>query len=102
MWDRKSKKKANNTVTIPDDNRLILEGDIIADIEKREKQNVFRDNVAKLGETCRKVLRLFFEKKSMTEIAAALEFKNEHIARTRKYGKSGKNRSPITQSDVKS
>jgi len=98
MWDRKSKKKANNTVTIPDDNRLILEGDIIADIEKREKQNVFRDNVAKLGETCRKVLRLFFEKKSMTEIAAALEFKNEHIARTRKY-RCGKELEKLIRND---
>lgn len=85
MWDRKRKKKANNTVTIPEDDRLILEEDIIADIEKREKQRIFREHVASLAEVCQKILRLFFDKKSMTEIAAALNFENEHIARTRKY-----------------
>lgn len=98
MWDRKRKKKANNTVTIPEDDRLILEENIIIEMEKREKQRVFRENVAKLGETCRKILRLFFEKKSMTEIAAALDLKNEHIARTRKY-RCGKELEKLIKAD---
>jgi RNA polymerase sigma factor (sigma-70 family) len=98
MWDRKRNKKANNTVTIPEDDRLILQEDIVADIESREKQRVFRENIVKLGETCRKILRLFFDKKSMTEIAAALNFENEHIARTRKY-RCGKKLETLIKAD---
>jgi len=85
MWDRKRKKKANNTVTIPDDNGLIIDESILEDILLREKQKVFKDNLSKLGETCQKILRLFFIRKSMREIAETLQFENEHIARTRKY-----------------
>lgn len=85
MWDRKRKKKANNTVTIPEDNRLSLDEDIVADILKREKQRVFKESLEKLGATCQQILRLFFARKSMTEIAETLNFENEHVARTRKY-----------------
>jgi len=98
MWDRKSKKKANNTVTISEDDRFILGENVISDIEQREKQRVFRENLAKLGDVCRQTLRLFFEKKSMTEIAILMKFDNEHVARTRKY-RCGKKLEELIKSD---
>lgn len=100
IWDRKKKKKSNNTVTIPEDERLTLDEDIERDIIKREKQKVFKDNLAKLGEICRKILRLFFLGKSMTEIAEAASLENEHTARTRKY-RCAKQLEKLVQSDVR-
>ncbi len=85
IWDRKRRKKANNTVTIPEDDRFINEKDIEKDIIRREKHHVFRENLLKLGETCQKILLLFFQKKNMEEIAKAMNFKNGHTARNRKY-----------------
>ena len=43
------------------------------------------DMFSMLGEKCKEILKLFyFDKKSMTEIANLMEFKNEGVARTSK------------------
>ena len=84
-WDRKRRKKANNTVTIPEDDRFINESDIEKEVIRREKHNIFRQHLLQLGESCQKILLLFFAKKSMDEIAQEMGFKNGHTARNRKY-----------------
>ncbi len=85
IWDRKRKKMSNNTVTIPDDNRLINVDKVEQDIILRERHNVFRENFKKLGTFCQQLLQHFFDSKSMKEIARLMDFKNEHTARNRKY-----------------
>lgn len=85
IWDRKRKKKANNTVTFPEDDGLVLEEDIEEDILRREKQVIFRENLQKLGEFCRNILRAYFNGENMSDIARSLDLKNAHTARTRKY-----------------
>ncbi|MEP1035623.1 sigma-70 family RNA polymerase sigma factor [Ekhidna sp.] len=48
-------------------------------------RNQTRELFDSLGETCRKILRLFyFEKKSMGEIANAMQYKSEAVTRTTK------------------
>lgn len=81
----KRRKKANQTVTIPEANTLIDKLNIETELANREKDNIFRENFSKLGDFCQRLLRLFFDEKSMTEIAEKLDLKNEHTARTRKY-----------------
>ena len=70
---------------MPDDNTLKDKQDIEQAILNREMDKIYRDNFSKLGMLCQQLLRLFFVKKNMTEIAQQLELKNEHTARTRKY-----------------
>lgn len=84
-WYAKRRKKVNHTVTIPDDNTLIDQKNIEEELFNRELDNIYRENFSKLGTICQQLLRLFFVKKSMTEIAKLLDLKNEHTARTRKY-----------------
>lgn len=85
IWDRKRKKMANNTVTFPEDDRYISEKDIEADLLHRERHNVFRHNFLKLKPFCQKLLKYFYDKKSMSDIAQLMGLKNEHTARNRKY-----------------
>ena len=85
VWDRKRKKKANITVTIPDDDRLINLDDIEQDIIQRERHTVFRQNFLKLESFCKQLLQYFYDRKNMEEIAQSMGLKNEHTARNRKY-----------------
>lgn len=85
VWDRKSKKKANHTVTIPDNNRYKSDSNIEQDIIYRERHKIFQDNFSKLGAFCQQILTLFYHQKNMQEIAEQLDLKNEHTARNRKY-----------------
>ncbi len=84
-WQRKRKKKANNTVTIPDSVELIDEADIQLELEESEKYRLYKDHFSALGPDCRKLLNLFFQELSMQEIASRLKIKNIHAARNRKY-----------------
>lgn len=84
-WYARQRKKSHHTVTIPDENTLIDRQDLEGDILERERHNIYKDNFKKLKSECQRLLKLFFEKKSMEEIATILKFKNEHTARTRKY-----------------
>ena len=85
IWDREKKKKSNNTVTIETPDRLTDTEDIERRIFEREKHNIFKEQFSRLDKFCQQILELFFQQKSMTEIAKLLELKNEHTARTRKY-----------------
>ena len=85
IWDRKKKKKVNNTVTILEDDRYTIDENIESNIIERERHHIFKEQFLKLGKSCQKVLTLFFNKKNMVEIAEILELKNEHTARNRKY-----------------
>ncbi len=85
VWYNKAEKKARKSVTIPEDDLLIDQTNIERYLLNVEKENVFEANFSKLGAFCKQLLTLFFEKKSMTEIAERLQLKNEHTARTRKY-----------------
>lgn len=85
IWYNKSRKKSRKTETIPDDNTLKDKEDIEQALLNRERDRIYRENFSKLGMLCQQLLRLFFAKKNMTEIAQQLELKNEHTARTRKY-----------------
>jgi len=100
IWDRKKKKKSNNSVTIEEDIGLIDVTNIEADILKREKHRIFKENFQKLGSFCQELLNLFFAKKSMEFIAQQLELKNEHTARNRKY-RCQKELEKLVRSDIR-
>ena len=55
-------------------------------IESREASARLMATIGKLGETCKKILVLFyFENRPMKEILAALHYENEQVVRNKKY-----------------
>ena len=85
VWYNMSRKKSRKDVTIPDYDTLKDSQNIEQELLNREMDNIYRESFSKLGLICQQLLKLFFDKKNMTEIAAILDLKNEHTARTRKY-----------------
>ena len=100
IWDRKRKKKANNTVTIPDRAGYKSADNIEAAVEARERDEVFRESLNKLGSVCQQILRLFFRGTTMERIAQLVGLDNAHVARTRKY-RCTKKLEEIVRSDVR-
>jgi RNA polymerase sigma factor (sigma-70 family) len=85
IWDRKYKRKSNNHVTIPDDNRYIDNDDIEESILAQERYKIYESNLQKLGEFCQQLLISFFTGETMEIIAEKFDLKNAHTARNRKY-----------------
>lgn len=85
IFDRKRKKKSNNSVTTDDFDGYISEHNFEQDIFTQEKYKIYQEHFLKLGVFCQKILEHFFAKKSMEEIAAILNLENAHTARNRKY-----------------
>jgi RNA polymerase sigma factor (sigma-70 family) len=55
-------------------------------ISEREEKGVIFQLVTSLGESCKKILLLFYyEDRSMKEILAATDFENEQVVRNKKY-----------------
>lgn len=84
-WQRKRKKKDNNTVTLGTLTELTDVQNIEEELETSERRKLFNDHFNKLDAACRRVLQLFFAGKKMREIAEKLKVENEHAARNRKY-----------------
>jgi RNA polymerase sigma factor (sigma-70 family) len=62
------------------------EADVSEHIAEMEKKRQLRDLVDQLGESCRKVLVLFYyENLSMKEIVDHLPYENEQVVRNKKY-----------------
>jgi len=72
MWSNRI-RKISKSVSIEGPGKLSEPFDdqkVLNDIEEQDKINLFQKSFLKLGEKCQQVLKLFFEKKSMKEIAS--------------------------------
>jgi RNA polymerase sigma factor (sigma-70 family) len=85
LWRNQLQKKSSTEVTISDDAKYISDETPGIDFEKLERQKLYNKAFAKLAEDCQKLLRLFFEKVSMVEIAGQMGFGSEGYARRRKH-----------------
>ena len=85
LWRRKLKKKDNNAVTILEAKGLKDEENIEVELEIKERHRVFSEHFSAMDRDCQRLLRLFFEGKSMKQIADLLGIDNDHAARNRKY-----------------
>lgn len=79
------KKDVSGTVTFPADDKYALENDLEMEFEKIELQRLFDQAMEQLGEDCRQVLLLFFQDKSMEEIAEIMKYGSTDYARRKKY-----------------
>lgn len=58
---------------------------IISEMEGHERMAIYHKAFLKLGEDCRKILKLFYEKVPLKEIANIMGFASEKYAKKRKY-----------------
>ncbi len=81
----KLKNKQNLTDIIPeeiDDTEMVL----FCEYKDEQMRNLARKEFLKLGESCRRMLNMyFFQKKQMDEIAYIMDYKNAQIAMNKKH-----------------
>lgn len=93
---RKRKKEKNLRPTIVEGN---LMEEVLNDIQKSSELELYRYHFNKLGQKCQAVLKMFFEKKTMKEIASVIKT-TEQYAKKSKY-KCQKNLIENIRSDKK-
>ncbi len=85
-WRSKRKKKSFLEVSISQDAALIADDSFESDEhEKAEQRHLLYRAFDRLGEDCRKVLLMFFDGKTMVEIAETMGFAGENYAARRKH-----------------
>jgi len=76
-------KKYFRHITIPEDAKYMAE--VPVDFAELERHNLFDLAKALQGEECQKIMDLYFQKKSMAEIAALMGLSSEKYAKLRKF-----------------
>ncbi len=84
LWMSRRQKKSAQAVTIPEQAKYIRDESAEVDLLQLERGNLFYKSLHLLGADCQKVLVLFFQKRSMEEIAEEMGFASEGYARRRK------------------
>lgn len=85
QWRSYRKKKVNSEVMIPDSMEFTAEGQPELDHSRLERQKLFDKAFARLGEDCRELLLLFFQKTPMKDIAGLRGYATDNYARVRKH-----------------
>ncbi|MCO6488400.1 MAG: sigma-70 family RNA polymerase sigma factor [Phaeodactylibacter sp.] len=85
LWGNRLQKKSNRTVTFPEDDKYRLDEDLERSIEEAEENRIFWDAFDQLGDDCRKLMRLFFDKVRMEKIAEIMGFGSVNYAKKRKF-----------------
>ena len=84
IWRSRQQKKSSAELTIPEHAKYIADESFQADFLQVERGKLFYKALRQLGADCQKLLELFFQKRSMDEIAQAMNFASEGYARVRK------------------
>jgi RNA polymerase sigma factor (sigma-70 family) len=86
LWLNLRNKKSTSNVTIEEDVKLLADTvNVELDYLTMERQQVFDAAFAQLGADCQQLLRLFFDKTPMSDIAHEMGFASEGYARRRKF-----------------
>ncbi len=87
LWGNRLQKKSSGNVTLSDDDkyRFDHDTDIEKSIEEAEKNRIFWDAFDQLGDDCRKLMRLFFDKVRMEKITELMGFGSVSYAKKRKF-----------------
>lgn len=82
----KRRERSDHREEIYEKSRPEEEPDVSHLISEREKKQQFRNLLDKLGESCKKILLLFYyENLSMKEMLDHLPYENEQVVRNKKY-----------------
>jgi len=79
LWRKELDRKARNSGEM-------IENPTHIEWEKKERVEIIQKCLGSLGDTCRKILMLYyFDKMSMTDLAKEMGFANADTAKTKKY-----------------
>ncbi len=85
IWRNRLRKNKRMVITEEiNEDAEIIDPEVIEDIENKEREHVYRKHFLKLSGTCREVLGLLFEGKSMKEIAEITGY-SEGYTRKKKF-----------------
>jgi len=88
LWynEIRRRQRAENREKVFEMDRGEVEMDVSSVIHNRELQKQLQTRLAELGESCRKILMLFYyENLSMKEMVSHLNYENEQVVRNKKY-----------------
>jgi len=85
LWGNRLQKKSRSEVSLTDDLKFTDSTDIEFDLVQAERESIFWDALRRLGNESRQLLELFFEKKSMEEIAETMQLSSVGYAKKRKF-----------------
>lgn len=85
LWGNRIQKKSFQEVALPEDIKYINEENILNDILKEERAQIFLESFNQLGGDCKKLLRLFFDKIKMEKIKEMMGFSSVSYAKKRKF-----------------
>lgn len=82
----KKRQRSDFREEVFENSRPLQEPDVSHLISDREVKKQFRDLLGKLGQSCKKILELFYyENLSMKEMLDHLPYENEQVVRNKKY-----------------
>jgi RNA polymerase sigma factor (sigma-70 family) len=85
LWGNRLQKKSRSETSIPEEYALASGEDFREEMQQEEKRSIFWKAFKKLGEDCQRLMLMFFEKRTMGEIAVAMDFASEGYAKKRKF-----------------
>lgn len=85
VWLKELSKKSRSEVTIQEEDGYIDEANVEDAIHQMERHTLYQEKFALLGEKCRALMKLVFEKKKMREITQILDYKNEQTTKQQHY-----------------
>ena len=85
IWLNQASRRGRHPVQPLDDLEVAQAADIDTELERTERNRLFRAKLKQLGADCQKVLRLFFAGTPMTEIAQQMGYASESYAKKRKF-----------------
>ncbi len=85
LWGNKLQKRSRSETDLPEQWQISSGEEWQELIVREEMRSIFWSAFQKLGEDCRALLQLFFEKVSMEEIARIMGYAGEGYAKKRKF-----------------
>ncbi|HQU59799.1 MAG: sigma-70 family RNA polymerase sigma factor [Phaeodactylibacter sp.] len=85
IWGNRLQRKSRTEVTFGDHDKYKLSESLEEAIEQEEEHTVFWEAFERLGDDCQRLLRLFFDKIKMEEIAEVMGYGSTSYAKKRKF-----------------
>lgn len=85
IWSNRLQKSGRREVTLVGDSTFTNDNGLHDVVIEAEKQHIFWSAFKQLQDDCQRVMHLFFEKRSMSEIAATMGYASEGYAKKRKF-----------------
>lgn len=84
IWLRQLKKNARTEVTSVQEERYDIDADLEQKIFESEKRTLYREKFSLLGSDCQQLLRRFFDREPLNDIAADMGYTADYVKKKNK------------------